>query len=70
MSANAWVGLTVGVISICGSFALTVRWLVFSYLAQLVPDNNGGHNIEGRLRRLEESQARIETRVDQIYLAL
>jgi hypothetical protein len=37
-----------------------VRHLVKYYLAELKPDNNGGHNLVGRVER-------IELRVDKIY---
>jgi len=40
-----------------------VRWLVNHYLSELKPDGNGGHNLEGRITRLE-------TRIDQIYMLL
>jgi len=32
-------------------------------LSELKPDGNGGHNLEGRL-------SRVENRVDQIYILL
>jgi hypothetical protein len=63
MTAQDWAALAVAISTLIGSFGLMVRWLVKHYLSELKPDGNGGHNLEGRLTRLE-------TRVDQIYLLL
>ena len=63
MSSADWAGLAVAVATIVASFAGSIRWLVKHYLSELKPDGNGGHNLEGRITRLE-------TRVDQIYLLL
>jgi hypothetical protein len=63
MNANDWAGLVLAISTLIGSFGLMVRWLVKHYLSELKPDGNGGHNLEGRITRLE-------TRVDQIYLLL
>jgi ammonia channel protein AmtB len=63
MSSQEWAGLAVAVVTIVASFAGAVRWMVKHYLSELKPDGNGGHNLEGRITRLE-------TRIDQIYLLL
>jgi hypothetical protein len=63
MSATDWAGLAVAVATIVASFAGAVRWMVKHYLSELKPDGNGGHNLEGRLTR-------VENRVDQIYTLL
>ena len=63
MTPNDWAGLALAISTLIGSFGLIVRWLVKHYLSELKPDGNGGHNLEGRITRLE-------TRVDQIYLLL
>jgi len=63
MSSTDWAGLAVAVATIVASFAGSIRWLVKHYLSELKPDGNGGHNLEGRITRLE-------TRVDQIYMLL
>jgi len=63
MTPNDWAGLALAVSTLIGSFGLMVRWLVKHYLSELKPDGNGGHNLEGRITRLE-------ARVDQIYLLL
>ena len=63
MSATDWAGLAVAVATIVASFAGSIRWMVKHYLSELKPDGNGGHNLEGRLTRLEN-------RVDQIYTLL
>ena len=63
MRSTDWAGLAVAVATIVASFAGSIRWLVKHYLSELKPDGNGGHNLEGRITRLE-------TRIDQIYLLL
>jgi hypothetical protein len=63
MSATDWAGLAVAVATIVASVAGSIRWMVKHYLSELKPDGNGGHNLEGRITRLE-------TRVDQIYTLL
>jgi hypothetical protein len=60
MTPTDWAGIAVSVATIIGSFVASIRWLVNHYLSELKPDGNGGHNLEGRITRLE-------TRVDQIY---
>jgi hypothetical protein len=63
MTAIDWAGIAVAVTTIVASFAGSIRWMVKHYLSELKPDGNGGHNLEGRL-------SRVENRVDQIYILL
>lgn len=63
MSTIDWAGLAVTAITIIASFTGAIRWLVKHYLSELKPDGNGGHNLEGRITRLEN-------RLDDIYLLL
>ena len=63
MNALDWAALAVSVITILGGFTAAVRWLVKHYLSELKDDRNGGHNLEGRI-------ARLEIRIDQIYALL
>ena len=58
--AQAYVALLLGIATLSGFMAGLVRHLVKYYLAELRPDNNGGHNLRGRVDR-------IEARVDKIY---
>ena len=60
MTANDWMALVVSIVTIIGSFIASVRWLVKHYLSELKPDGNGGHNLEGRV-------ARIEKKIDTLY---
>jgi hypothetical protein len=57
---NDWAALAVSTITIVGSLVASVRWLVKHYLSELKPDNNGQHNLEGRI-------AKIENRLDTLY---
>ena len=50
---NDWAALAVASFSIIGSFVASVRWLVKHYLSELKPDNNGQHNLEGRIAKIE-----------------
>ena len=63
MTANDWMALVVSIATIIGSFIASVRWLVKHYLSELKPDGNGGHNLEGRV-------ARIEDKLDTLYQIL
>ena len=63
MTANDWMALVVSIATIIGSFIASVRWLVKHYLSELKPDGNGGHNLEGRV-------ARIENKLDTLYQIL
>jgi len=58
--AQLAVGLALGSFTILGLGAGLVRHLVKYYLGELKPDNNGGHNLAGRVERIEQ-------RVDRIY---
>jgi hypothetical protein len=58
--AQLVVGLALGSLTILGLGAGLVRHLVKFYLSELRPDGNGGHNLAGRVDR-------IEKRVDKIY---
>ena len=61
--AQSWIVVAVGVCTLLGAAAGLVRHLVKYYLNELRPDNNGGHNLRGRVDR-------IERRVDDIYRLL
>jgi len=63
MTTNDWAALVVSIVTIIGSFIASVRWLVKHYLSELKPDGNGGHNLEGRV-------ARIESKLDTLYQIL
>jgi hypothetical protein len=63
MSANDQMALVVSLVTIIASFIASVRWLVKHYLSELKPDGNGGHNLEGRV-------ARIEEKLDTLYQIL
>ena len=58
--AQAYVALLLGIATLSGLMAGLVRHLVKYYLSELKPDGNGGHNLVGRVER-------IEIRVDKIY---
>ena len=58
--AQAYVALALGIATLSGLMAGLVRHLVKYYLSELRDDGNGGHNLVGRVER-------IEVRVDKIY---
>ena len=61
--AQSFIALLLGIATLGGITAGLVRHLVKYYLAELRPDNNGGHNLRGRVDR-------IEVQVDRIYQML
>ena len=58
--AQAYIALALGVTALGGLMSGLVRHLVKYYLSELRDDGNGGHNLVGRVER-------IELRVDKIY---
>ena len=52
MNATDWAGFIVALISILGSTAIGVKWLVKNYLNELKP--NGGTSIKDKVAVLEE----------------
>jgi hypothetical protein len=58
MTANEWVGLSVGVCAIASTLLLALRWVIKSYLQELKP--NSGSSMKDQLTRLEQ-------RVDDLY---
>lgn len=58
--AQLVIGVILGVSTILGLLAGLIRKVVKYYLSELKPDGNGGHNLAGRVER-------IEIRVDRIY---
>ena len=61
--AQSWIVVAVGICTLLGAAAGLIRHLVKYYLSELRQDNNGGHNLRGRVDR-------IEVRVDEIYRLL
>ena len=60
MTMNDWMALAVSSVTIIGTLVASVRWLTKHYLSELKPDGNGGHNLEGRV-------VRIEQKLDTLY---
>ena len=59
-AAQSLIAIAIGLCTLMGFAAGLVRHLVKYYLSELRIDNNGGHNLRGRVDR-------IETKVDSIY---
>ena len=60
MTMTDIMALAVSTITIVGALVASVRWLTKHYLSELKPDNNGRHNLEGRVSRIEE-------KIDTLY---
>lgn len=65
---NEWATLIVAILSILGSVAIGIKWLVKHYLAELKP--NSGSSLKDQVVRVEEQVSRLEERVDEIYFLL
>jgi hypothetical protein len=63
MSLNDWAALIVSSITIVAALVAAIRYLVRNYLSELKPDGNGGHNLEGRVKRIED-------KLDTLYTIL
>lgn len=59
-TAQSMLAIAIGLCTIIGFATGLVRHLVKYYLHELRPDNNGGHNLRGRVDR-------IEAKVESIY---
>jgi hypothetical protein len=61
--------IAVSIISIVGSIAIGVRWLVNHYFeairSELKP--NGGSSLKDQVNRLENQHNKLDTKVDKIY---
>ena len=58
--AQSLLAVMLGICSLAAVGVGLVRHLVKYYLSELRPDNNGNHNLRGRVERIEQ-------RVDKIY---
>jgi hypothetical protein len=61
MTAQDWAALAVALVTILGSLAATVRWMVKNYLQELRPNSGSS---------LRDSVDRLEKRVDDIVRIL
>jgi len=52
VTALDWASLSVAIISILGSVAMGIKWLVKHYLAELKP--NGGSSMRDKVNQLED----------------
>jgi len=59
------VAIAVGIISIIGSLAFGIKWLVKHYFAELKP--NGGSSLKDQVNRLEVQHEKLDAKVDKIY---
>ena len=68
MTPNESIGFILAFISILGSLAVAVRFLVKHYLSELKP--NGGSSMNDKVGEIEKKIDKLEGRVDQIYTLL
>jgi hypothetical protein len=61
MNATDWAGFIVALISIFGSVAFGIKWLVKHYLNELKPNSGSS---------LKDSVDRLERQVEEIYRIL
>jgi hypothetical protein len=61
MSVLDWAGLALTITSLFSAFAIMIRWMVKSYLAELKP--NGGSSMKDSINRLE-------SRIDDLFLLI
>jgi len=57
-AAQSLLAIVIAICTLVGFAAGLVRHLVKYYLAELRPDSNGGHNLRGRVDRIE---AKVDT---------
>jgi len=61
MTAQEWVGISVGASALITSGLVCLRWVIKSYLQELKP--NGGSSMKDQLNRLE-------ARVDDLFILI
>ena len=61
MTAQEWVGISVGVCAVLTSLLVGLRWVIKSYLQELKP--NSGSSMKDQLTRLEQ-------RVDDLFMLI
>ena len=54
MNPNEWAGIGVALVTLISAFTMSIRFLVKHYFSELRPDGNGGHNLRGKVDRIEE----------------
>jgi hypothetical protein len=66
---ESMAAIAVSIISIVGSIAIGVRWLVKHYFdaikSELKP--NGGSSLKDQVNRLENQHNKLDSKVDKIY---
>jgi hypothetical protein len=67
MTPSDWAALILSILSIFVLVAGGIRFLVKNYLSELKPDGNGGHNLEGRIARVENRTEKMESKLDHMY---
>jgi hypothetical protein len=60
VNPNEWAGVGVAIVTLISAFSMSIRFLVKHYFSELRPDGNGGHNLRGKVDRIEE-------KVDYLY---
>lgn len=72
MSIPDWATTVSGVVAVLGSLAVTARilikHLVRDYLSELRP--NGGSSMKDKVNDIDRKVAKLENRIDQIYILL
>ena len=54
MNPNEWAGIGVALATLISAFTMSIRFLVKHYFSELRPDGNGGHNLAGKIERIEQ----------------
>jgi hypothetical protein len=54
VNPNEWAGIGVALVTLISAFTMSIRFLVKHYFSELRPDGNGGHNLRGKVDRIEE----------------
>jgi hypothetical protein len=68
MTAQEWVGISVGVCAVSTSLLVGLRFLIKSYLSELKP--NSGTSIKDQICRLETQSLQLQQRVDDLFVLI
>lgn len=72
MTIQDWASLTVAILTIVSSIALSIKWLVKHYLSELKPNSGSSlkdqvNRLEDRLNEADKIRKEMDRKLDHMY---
>ena len=72
MTIQDWASLTVAILTIVSSIALSIKWLVKHYLSELKPNSGSSlkdqvNRLEARLNEADKTRKEMDRKLDHMY---